>query len=56
MRRNYRRLEHECRIQVALTGHKETRQELEKMAREYRVLAEWLERRHPAERTSPSEE
>jgi hypothetical protein len=56
MHRKYRSLERQCRNQLALTGHKEARQELEKMEREYRALAEWLERQLPAEQTPPSEE
>jgi hypothetical protein len=55
MHRKYRSLERQCHIQLALTGHKEARQELEKMEREYRLLAEWLERQLPAEQTPPSE-
>jgi hypothetical protein len=41
----YRALEHACQVQAALTGHEQTKQELNKMAQEYRALAEWLERR-----------
>jgi hypothetical protein len=44
MHRKYRSLEQECRIQAALTGHPEARRELEKMEREYKLLADWLER------------
>jgi hypothetical protein len=56
MHRKYRLLERQCQIQLALTDHKETRQELEKMEREYRALAEWLERQLQAAQTPPSEE
>jgi hypothetical protein len=41
--RKYRSLERECHIQAAITGHKETRAELEKMEREYKAIADWLE-------------
>ena len=44
MHRKYRRLEQECHNQAALTGHDQTRQELQKMELEYKVLADWLER------------
>jgi len=43
--RKYRALEQECHTQAALTGHKETRAELERMEREYKVIADWLEAR-----------
>ena len=39
----YRQLEIACRQQAALTSHKETRAELERMAVDYRRRAEWLE-------------
>jgi hypothetical protein len=55
MHRKYRSLERECQIQLVLTDHKETREVLEKMRREYRALAEWLERQLPAAQTPPSE-
>lgn len=45
----YRALERECRLQAAITSHKETRAELEKMEREYKVLADWLEARLQAD-------
>ncbi|MBV8700010.1 MAG: hypothetical protein JO052_19470 [Bradyrhizobium sp.] len=45
MHRKYRALEHACQVQAALTGHEQTKQELNKMAQEYRILADWLERR-----------
>ena len=41
--RKYRSLERECHIQAAITGHKETKAELEKMEREYRAIADLLE-------------
>jgi hypothetical protein len=44
----YRALERDCQVQAAFTGHKETREELEKMQREYKVIADWLERQLPA--------
>ena len=49
MHRNYRSLEQQCRLQAALTAHWRTRQELKKMEREYKVLADWLERQVPPE-------
>ena len=45
MHRKYRLLEQECRVQAALTGHEQTREELRQMEREYKALADWLERR-----------
>ena len=44
MHRKYRQLEQECHNQAALTGRDQTRQELQKMELEYKVLADWLER------------
>ena len=57
MHRKYRALERACLVQAALTAHDQTKQELHKMAQEYRQLAEWLERRlhSPADETKPSE-
>jgi hypothetical protein len=57
MHRKYRALERECLVQAALTGHEQTKQELNKMAEEYRVLADWLERRlhWPADEAMPVE-
>jgi hypothetical protein len=49
MHRKYRSLEQECRVQAALTGHEKTREELKQMEREYRALADWLERRLSSE-------
>jgi hypothetical protein len=46
--RKYRALERECRRQAHLTVHERTKEELEKMAREYKAIADWLERRHQA--------
>ena len=43
MNRTYRALARECHVQATLTGDETTRQELERMAREYIDLAEWLE-------------
>jgi hypothetical protein len=54
--RKYRSLERQCRIQAAITGHKETKQELEKMEREYKVIADWLEAHPPAAQENRSEE
>ena len=42
--RVYCALERDCQVQAAFTGHKETREELQKMQREYKVIADWLER------------
>ena len=36
----YRSLERECRIQAALTEHKEAREELARMEREYKLMAD----------------
>ncbi|SDF29405.1 hypothetical protein SAMN05216337_105041 [Bradyrhizobium brasilense] len=55
-RRKYRALERECHRQAAITGHKETRGELKKMEREYKVLADWLEARRRANQQPPTEE
>jgi hypothetical protein len=52
----YRALQRECHIQAALTGHKEAREELAKMEREYKVMADWLELREQAEQQTPSKE
>jgi hypothetical protein len=50
--RQYRSLEQECRIQAAITTDQKTREELAKMEREYRVIAQWLELR---QQTLPDE-
>lgn len=57
MHRKYRALEHACQVQAALTGHEQTKQELNKMAQEYKVLADWLERRRqwPADEARPAD-
>lgn len=52
--RKYRALERDCRLQAAITGHRETRDELEKMEREYKALADWLEARQQADQQPPS--
>ncbi|MGY4259781.1 hypothetical protein ACVI1L_006849 [Bradyrhizobium sp. USDA 4516] len=54
--RKFRALERECHLQAALTGHKETSDELRKMEREYKVIADWLEARQQADQQPPSEE
>lgn len=54
MHRKYRRLEQECHIQAALTGHAETRRELEKMEREYKAFADRLERLESDDETPPA--
>jgi hypothetical protein len=54
--RKYRSLQRECHIQAALTGHKETKEELAKMEREYKVIADWLEARQEAEQQLPTKE
>ncbi|MCP1838806.1 hypothetical protein ACVIHI_008272 [Bradyrhizobium sp. USDA 4524] len=54
--RKYRALERECHLQAAITGHKETKDELQKMEREYKVLADWLEARRRADQQPPTEE
>jgi hypothetical protein len=53
--RKYRALQRVCHVQATLTGHKETKQELEKMEREYKARADWLER-HPQVDDQPSPE
>lgn len=54
--RKYRSLERECHIQAAITGDKQTREELEKMEREYKAIADWLESRQQTEEQAPSGE
>lgn len=54
--RKYRTLERECRRQAHLTDHERTKEELEKMEREYRVIADWLERRQQEGEQSSAEE
>jgi hypothetical protein len=54
--RKYRALERECHRQAAISGHKEAREELEKMEREYKVLADWLEARQRANQQPLSED
>jgi len=54
--RKYRELERECHLQAAITGHKETRAEFEKMEREYKALADWLEARQRTHQKSPCKE
>jgi|1185.fasta_scaffold1001886_2 hypothetical protein len=46
---SYRSLELLCRKQAALTGHEKAKWELEKMAREYKQLADWQEQSTPKE-------
>ena len=55
-RHKFRSLERQCHIQAAVTGHKETKQELEKMEREYKAIADWLESRPQAAQEDRSEE
>jgi hypothetical protein len=50
----YRALQRECQIQAALTEHKEAREELAKMEREYKVMADWLESREKTDQQTPS--
>jgi hypothetical protein len=52
----YRALERECHLQAAITGHKEAKEELEKMEREYKAIADWLEARQRADQPPPSRE
>jgi hypothetical protein len=54
--RKYRTLERECHLQAAITGHKEAREELKKMEREYKAMADWLESHPQAPRQTPSQE
>ena len=51
--RKYRTLERECRIQAAITSDKKTREELVKMEREYKVIADWLELRQQTNQQAP---
>lgn len=44
---HYRSLELACRTQAALTSHEDTKRELEKMAREYKEMADWCDRNLP---------
>ena len=54
--RKYRALERQCRTQAAITEHKTTKEELEKMEREYKVIADWLESHQQAgQPMTPSE-
>jgi len=41
---SYRSLERLCRAQAAITSCAETRQELERMALEYKKSADWVDR------------
>ena len=54
--RKYRALERECHRQARLTGHEQAKQELEKMEREYKAIADWLERRQRAGEQSSAKE
>ena len=54
--RKYRALARECHLQATITGHKEAREELEKMEREYGALADWLERQQTAAQETPVRE
>jgi len=49
-------LERECHLQAAITGHKEAREALEEMEREYKVIADWLEARQRADQPPASRE
>jgi hypothetical protein len=46
--REYRSLERACQTQAGLTWDKATKEELEKMEREYKAIADWLEARRQA--------
>jgi len=54
--RIYRSLQRECHIQAALTEDKATKEELEKMEREYKSIADRLESRHQTSQQTASEE
>lgn len=54
--RIHRSLQRECHIQAALTGDKATKEELEKMEREYKAIADWLEARQRADQPRASRE
>lgn len=51
--RSYRTLARECRIQAAITSDEKTREELVKMEREYRIVADWLELRQQTDQQAP---
>jgi hypothetical protein len=54
--RKYRALEQQCHVQAAITGHEKTKQELKKLEREYKAIADWLEaRQRTHEQTPPAE-
>jgi len=53
--RIYRSLQRECHIQAALTGDKATKEELEKMEREYKSIADRLESRQQTSQPTASE-
>jgi len=54
--RKYRVLERQCHLQAAITGHKGAKEELEKMEREYKAIADWLESRQSADQPLPFRE
>jgi len=54
--RKYRALERQCHLQAAITEHKGAKEELEKMEREYKAIADWLESRQPADQPLPFRE
>ncbi len=54
--KKYRSLQRDCHNQAVLTGNKESREELEKMEREYKVIADWLESRQREEQQTPPKE
>jgi hypothetical protein len=54
--REFRSLQRQCLIQAGLTGHKEAREVLLEMEREYKAIADRLEARKQAEEQKPSQE
>jgi hypothetical protein len=53
--RKYRSLEQECRVQALITTHPKTKEELKKMEREYKVIADLLESRQQTPQQAASE-
>jgi len=47
VKESYRSLELMCRAQAALSSTAGAREELEAMAREYALMADWVERQSP---------
>lgn len=56
MHRKYRALERECHHQAHLAVHERAKEELKLMEREYKAIADWLERRQQTGEQSPIKE